>query len=264
MTFLIDNLSLGYQGKPVLHGLSLPLNRGQVIGVLGSNGAGKSTFLTALAGDLKPWAGQVLLNGEALKSLSVSSLAQKRAVLSQNPEFAFNMTTRQLLELGLYAFESLDEVTVHALYERAIRQMHIDHALLDAQLLQLSGGQRQRVHMARVLMQLHGMLQVYGQGWLLLDEPLTSLDPLHQQQLLALCQKLVREANVGVVMVLHDLNLAAQWCDRLILLADQQVLIDAKPREVLTSQNLYQAFGMPFEVFERVVGGSDRLIIVAN
>ena len=242
----------------------MTLNRGELIGILGPNGAGKSSLLKAMAGDLKPELGHILLDEQAVFTQTSIQLAKKRAYLPQNPEYAFNMTVRQLLELGLYAFKNIGYESALGFYQQVLSQTATDESLLDRPLVQLSGGQLQRVHMARVLVQLQAMLHEQTCGWLLIDEPLSSLDPLHQQHLLALCQRLVRETNVGVVIVLHDLNLAAQWCDRLILLADQHVLVDAAPIEALTSQNLFQAFGVRFDVFERQVDCVKRLVALPN
>jgi len=189
-------------------------------------------------------------------------LAQKRAVLPQQPGYTFNMTVGQLLELGFFAFPDLASADVNEVTQRALAQVSIDATLISRPLSQLSGGQLQRVHIARTLTQLYASVQVRGQGWLLLDEPLASLDPLHQKQLLALCQHVVRTHDVGVLLVLHDLNLAAQWCDRLVLLGDHQVLSDGATLSVLTEQNLRQAYGMPFQILKVPIDGSLRTLVV--
>lgn len=262
MTFEVNNLSLGYQTHLVLRGVTLRLNRRELIGVLGANGAGKSTLLVALAGDLTPQSGQVLLDSQTLSRQAPLVMAQKRAVLSQQPSYAFNMTVAQLLELGFFAFPDLALSVVNEITQRALAQVSIDVALMSRPLSELSGGQLQRVHIARAMTQLFASVRLTGQGWLLLDEPLASLDPLHQQQLLALCQKVVRTHDVGVLLVLHDLNLAVQWCDRLILLGQQQVLSDGATSTVLTEQNLHQAYGMSFHIKTIEIEGVPRTLVV--
>jgi iron complex transport system ATP-binding protein len=262
MTFEVNNLSLGYQTHLVLRGVTLRLNRRELIGVLGANGAGKSTLLVALAGDLTPQSGQVLLDSQTLSRQAPLVMAQKRAVLSQQPSYAFNMTVAQLLELGFFAFPDLALSVVNEITQRALAQVSIDVALMSRPLSELSGGQLQRVHIARAMTQLFASVRLTGQGWLLLDEPLASLDPLHQQQLLALCQKVVRTHDVGVLLVLHDLNLAVQWCDRLILLGQQQVLSDGATSTVLTEQNLRQAYGMSFHIKTIEIEGVPRTLVV--
>jgi iron complex transport system ATP-binding protein len=262
MTFEVNNLSLGYQTHLVLRGVTLRLNRRELIGVLGANGAGKSTLLVALAGDLTPQSGQVLLDSQTLSRQAPLVMAQKRAVLSQQPSYAFNMTVAQLLELGFFAFPDLALSVVNEITQRALAQVSIDVALMSRPLSELSGGQLQRVHIARAMTQLFASVRLTGQGWLLLDEPLASLDPLHQQQLLALCQKVVRTHDVGVLLVLHDLNLAVQWCDRLVLLGQQQVLSDGATSTVLTEQNLRQAYGMSFHIKTIEIEGVPRTLVV--
>jgi iron complex transport system ATP-binding protein len=262
MTFEVNNLSLGYQTHLVLRGVTLRLNRRELTGVLGANGAGKSTLLVALAGDLTPQSGQVLLDSQTLSRQAPLVMAQKRAVLSQQPSHAFNMTVAQLLELGFFAFPDLTLSVVNEITQRALAQVSIDVAFISRPLSELSGGQLQRVHIARALTQLFASVRLTGQGWLLLDEPLASLDPLHQQQLLALCQNVVRMHDVGILLVLHDLNLAVQWCDRLVLLGQQQVLSDGATSTVLTEQNLRQAYGMSFHIKTIEIEGVPRTLVV--
>ncbi len=264
MTFEVNHLSLGYHARCVLRDVSLQFKRGELIGVLGANGAGKSSLLAALSGDLKPQSGQVFLDGQAVGSQSPARLAQKRAVLPQQPAYTFNMTVGQLLELGFFAFPELGTSDLNALTHRALAQVSIDATFTSRPLSQLSGGQLQRVHIVRSLVQLFASVQVYGQGWLLLDEPLASLDPLHQKQLLGLCQKIVQTDDVGVLLVLHDVNLAAQCCNRLILLGDQQVLSDGPVSAVLTAENLRAAYGMPFHILNLQVDGADRTVVLPN
>ena len=264
MTFEVNHLSLGYHAQCVLRDVSLRLNRGELIGVLGANGAGKSSLLAALSGDLAPQSGQVFLDGRAVDSQSPAQLAQKRAVLPQQPGYTFNMTVGQLLELGFFAFPEIGTTDLNALTQRALAQVSIDSAFILRPLSQLSGGQLQRVHIARALVQLFASVQVNGNGWLLLDEPLASLDPLHQKQLLVLCQNVVRTHDAGVLLVLHDVNLAAQWCDRLILLGHQQVLSEGAISAVLTMENLREAYGMPFHILTVQVDGTTRTVILPD
>lgn len=264
MTFEVNHLSLGYHARCVLRDVSFQFTRGELIGVLGANGAGKSSLLAALSGDLEPQGGQIFLDGQTVGSQSPAQLAQKRAVLPQQLGYTFNMTVGQLLESGFFSFPNLGMSDLNALTHRALAQVSIDATFTSRPLSQLSGGQLQRVHIARSLVQLFASVQVSGQGWLLLDEPLASLDPLHQKQLLGLCQKIVRTDDVGVLLVLHDVNLAAQWCDRLILLGDQQVLSDGSVSAVLTAENLREAYGMPFHILKIQIDGTARTLVLPD
>jgi iron complex transport system ATP-binding protein len=232
--------------------------------MLGANGAGKSSLLSVLAGDMKPQMGQVLLDGVVLSAYRPVVLAQKRAVLPQQLGHTFNMTVGQLLELGFFAFPDLSPATANDLTLKALDQVAIDPAWASKPLMHLSGGQLQRVHIARTLAQCYASVHAQGQGWLLLDEPLANLDPLHQQQLLALCQNLVKTMNVGVLLVLHDLNIAAQWCDRLVLLGGGRVLSEGATATVLTEANLALAYGLGFHLLNVPIEGKPRTLVVPN
>ncbi len=264
MTFEVSCLSLGYHTQAVLGGVDLRLQRGTVIGLLGANGAGKSSLLSVLAGDIKPQKGQVLLDGQPLYKYGPAVLAQKRAVLPQQLGHTFNMTVGQLIELGFFAFPDLSHTTANEMSLQALNQVAIDPAWSSKPLMHLSGGQLQRVHIARTLAQCYASIHEQGQGWLLLDEPLANLDPLHQQQLLTICQNMVKTLNVGVLLVLHDLNIAAQWCDRLVLLGDGKVLSEGATGTVLTEPNLALAYGLPFHIVNIQIEGKPRTLVVPN
>lgn len=269
MTFVIKDLSLGYAQHRVLNQVSLQLPRGQLMGILGANGAGKSSFLAALAGDLSPIAGQVCLDGVNVADLSSQALARQRAVLPQNPAAtlnyaAFNVTVKQILALGLYAFEAIDPESIERLIVQACVLMQLDETLRDQPMSQLSGGQQQRVHIARVLVQALAGLHRHHTSWLLLDEPLANLDPLHQQCCLSALHQLVREHDLGVVVVMHDLNLAAQWCDQALLFADQRVLAAGPVTDVLNESLLERVFGMRFSVLTVRHGSFTRFVVLPN
>lgn len=247
MTYELDHLCVSRERSAVLDDLCLTLPSGRLIGLIGSNGAGKSTLLAALAGDLKPDGGQIALDGQALESIAPDKLAHRRAIMAQQTAAIFNLTVAQVLELGLHAFAHWSS------RERELLLTEVAQATDIAQWLQqsitaLSIGQQQRVHFARTLLQARAAYADHGKVWLLLDEPTASQDPWQQQMLMSICHGFSKQDCVGVLVVMHDLTLAAQWCDEIIVLKDHGVLASGNTRDVLTPQTLKRTYGSELDV----------------
>lgn len=247
--------------RQILADIDLSLPAGQVIGVLGANGAGKSTLLAALAGELSPSAGRITLNGRPLSAWSVAELARCRAVLPQSPSLQFDLPVATVIGMGAYPHarhtrtgaprtdDSRDTARAAIAEDQRILQRVL--ALADVQDLyerrycHLSGGEQQRVHLARVLYQLLLARQGHDEyRVLMLDEPTASLDPRHQLHLLSAVHTLAHEENVAALVILHDLNLAAGCCDRLLLLGQGRVAACGTPAQVLTPDTLRQVYGV--------------------
>ena len=246
--------------RQILSDIDLSLPAGQVIGVLGANGAGKSTLLAALAGELSPSAGSVTLNGRPLSAWPAAELARCRAVLPQSPSLQFDLPVATVIGMGAYPHArrtrtGLPPASRHDTAQAAIaedqRILQRVLALADVQDLyerryrRLSGGEQQRVHLARVLYQL--LLARQGRDEyrvLMLDEPTASLDPRHQLHLLSAVHTLAHEENVAALVIVHDLNLAAGCCDRLLLLGQGRVAACGTPAQVLTPETLRQVYGV--------------------
>jgi iron complex transport system ATP-binding protein len=241
MTYELKNVSVNRSGTRVLRDLSLSIERGQVTGVIGPNGAGKSTLLAVLAGQMAGLSGQTALDKKPLSSLDVNALARSRAVMAQQLPHDFHLTVEQVLRLGLYAFGDLLPGAATPLIDQAAEMVGVA-TWLPRSMAAFSMGQQQRVHFARALVQLLAIKQQQQHAWLLLDEPTASQDPLHQQTLLACCRQLARQ-NTGVVIALHDLTLAAQWCDRLIVLSSGELTAHGPTREILTEDTIQRVFG---------------------
>ena len=246
--------------RQILSDIDLSLPAGQVIGVLGANGAGKSTLLAALAGELSPSAGRITLNGRPLSAWPAAELARCRAVLPQSPSLQFDLPVATVIGMGAYpharhtrtgAPRTDSRHTAQAAIAEDQRILQRVLALADVQDLyerryrRLSGGEQQRVHLARVLYQL--LLARQGRDEyrvLMLDEPTASLDPRHQLHLLSAVHTLAHEENVAVLVIVHDLNLAAGCCDRLLLLGQGRVAACGTPAQVLTPDTLRQVYGV--------------------
>lgn len=241
MTPLLDAsaISLRAGSKTLLDDVSASFERGQTVALVGPNGAGKSTLLRALAGELKPQHGQVRLLGRNLNSYAPSLLADHRAVLSQRNHIAFPFTVAEIVRMGLIPD---DASTAEALVEATLAELDMID-LAGRAITTLSGGEQQRVHFARVLVQLASGLKRHGAGILLLDEPTSGLDLRHQIGMLGV---LHRRATQGalVVAVLHDLNLAALFAERIIVMSGGRIDSQGPPKEAITERMIERVFNV--------------------
>jgi len=245
-------LCIRRQHKDVLSNVGLQLCGGDVLAVLGANGAGKSTLLSTLAGELTPSSPDthITLNGHALDTLSRKDQARQRAVLPQKSGLAFDLDVHQVVAMGAYPYPELDDGIVQKLSDDAMGHAQV-FELAHRPYLELSGGEQQRVHYARALLQLLcGLHQARDGRYMLLDEPTSSLDPLHQHHLLESVRRLARHHGVGVLVILHDVNLAALFCDRIALLCHGRVLACGAPASVLTPDHLHRVYGVQALVME--------------
>ncbi|MCU1718765.1 heme ABC transporter ATP-binding protein [Pseudomonas sp. 5P_3.1_Bac2] len=231
-------LSVERAGKSVLSEINLSLKPGEVLGVLGPNGAGKSTLLAALCGELPCSQGELWLGPRLLQDWPGQQRAQRLAVLPQLSTLNFAFRVEEVVAMGRLPHASGQARDQHII-QQALAAADAEH-LIGRNYLQLSGGERQRVHLARVLAQLWpgGEEQV-----LLLDEPTSMLDPLHQHTTLQAVRDFVGHG-AAVLVILHDLNLAARYCDRLLLLHNGQAHALGSPAEVLQAEALRTVFGL--------------------
>lgn len=255
----VNNIQVDLGGVTILHDLSLRVSAGEVVSVVGPNGAGKSTLFGAMAGSLNPKRGNVELERRDLKTWPPEVLARRRAVLPQQSELTFPFRVLEIVLLGRSPHTgSSNPENDLAIARLALLETETFH-LADRVYTTLSGGERQRVHLARVLAQI-GFCDTgrkdpdpvsenaeSEERFLLLDEPTSSLDPAHQHTTL---QTAVRaaERGIGVVAVLHDLNLAAMYADRVVMLKDGRIVSQGAPAEVLTEALIEQVFELPVNV----------------
>jgi iron complex transport system ATP-binding protein len=233
-----ENLAVQRGSTTVLANIDLLLRPGEVLGVLGPNGAGKSTLLGALCGELKPSQGSVSLNQRALHEWPGAERAKRLAVLPQSSSLNFAFRVEEVVGMGRLPHAS-GQAQDAEIIRQTLETADVLH-LLGRNYLELSGGERQRVHLARVLAQLWpaGPEQV-----LLLDEPTSMLDPLHQHTTLQATREFVVNG-ASALVILHDLNLAARYCDRLLLLHNGRPYALGNPQEVLTAAALQDLFGL--------------------
>lgn len=259
-------LSVVRGGKRVLNNVSINLHPGEILGVLGANGAGKSTLLSALAGELAidptlHMRCPVSLNGLPLVHMTHAELARARAVLPQQPALGFDLGVDDVVSMGLYPFPEISRKEGEVLCDGAIVLADIG-PLWRRRYLELSGGEQQRVQFARVLLQLTAAGRAEGGArYLFLDEPSSSLDPAHQHGLLRAVREMAHGEGAGVMVVLHDVNLAAQYCDRLALMAHGGILQCGPPAKVLQPQALKQVYGAEAHVQAHPVHAGVPLVV---
>ncbi|UYQ78759.1 ABC transporter ATP-binding protein [Glutamicibacter sp. JL.03c] len=251
----VQGVRLGYDRKPVIDSLDLSFEPGKFTAIIGPNGCGKSTLLSAMARLLKPSAGQILLGGVALDAFKPKAYAREVSLLSQQAVAPSGITVAQLVSRGRFPHQGLlaqhssgDEAAVHqALMSTGILE------LATRRLSELSGGQRQRVWVATTLAQQAPIM--------LLDEPTTYLDVAHQVDLLDLFAS-QRDAGKTVIAVLHDINQAMRYADRVVLMHEGKVLASGAPDEVITGGSLEAAFGVRCEIHPDPVTGGPMMVTV--
>lgn len=229
----------GRGGREILHGVDLEVHAGEVLGLIGPNGAGKSTLLGALAGDTEPASGTVELAGRSYSDYGARDAAQVRAVMLQDSRVSFSHLVRDVVEMGRSAWggrggDDADRELVDAcLCEVGMLDMQ------DRDITTLSGGERARVAFARVTAQ--------QARCVMLDEPTAAMDIGHQERTMRSVRRLAADGT-GVLVVLHDLNLAAQYCDRLALLSDGRIDAVGDPWTVCTAERLSRVYDWPLSV----------------
>ncbi len=237
------NITIQLGRKTLLQNVELCILPGQITALVGPNGAGKSTLMGVLCGDRPAQKGTVTLDGRPLSAWPLGQLALRRAVVTQHSALSFPFRVEEVVRMGRMPHrpndpEAEEQLLVSLL--RAVGMLERRHQTYTT----LSGGERQRVHMARALAQL-ARPQTQGPArYLLLDEPTASLDPAHALMLLELVQRVAQE-KIGVLAVMHDLNLASIFADQVVMLGQGRVLAQGPPRQVITRERLDEAFGYP-------------------
>jgi len=253
VTIAIENLSAALGRRPVLHQIDATLRPGRMIGVIGPNGAGKSTLARAVLGLVKARAGAVTIDGRSVATIASRELATMIAYLPQGQTLHWPLSVERLIALGrlphlgpMSRVSAADAAIVREAMARA------DVSDLSGRIAtELSGGERARVMLARAL--------AVGAPAIVADEPLASLDPGHQMDVMALLS-LEAEAGALVIVVLHDLTMAARYCDELLLLHRGRLIADGPPAHVLTPTHLRDVYGIDAQIAS--YGGKPAVIPV--
>ena len=237
---LIDNISFSYGEMEALDGVTIEVHKGEIVSLVGANGAGKSTLLKCIDRILKPQRGVVLLDGKNIAKISSREISKSIGYISQSTTDIFPFTIFDVVLMGRKPH-----------LDWRVSQQDIDIVMQTLRYLdieefgpryfdELSGGEKQKVLMARALAQEPEVL--------LLDEPTSNLDIKHQLEVMAIIRDLVREKNISAVMAMHDLNLAARFSDRLVMLKEHQVFKTGMIKEVLNAKNIREVYGVEARV----------------
>lgn len=252
----LRSVSFRYRQDWVLQDISFRIERGEFIGVIGPNGSGKSTLLKTLCRLLSPQKGEVLLDLTSLREMNQRDIAKRMAVVPQEAYSLFPFRVIEIILMGRSPYLG------HLMFERAkdleiakkamdwTETLSISERFID----ELSGGERKRVFIARALAQEPEVI--------LLDEPTANLDIHHQVDFLDLILNLNREKGLTILMASHDLNIASEYCDRLILLREGKIYKMGPPREVITRENIEEVYGCEVWVDENPISGMPRITLL--
>lgn len=254
----IENLSAGYDGRDVIHGISLTVEPGEFVAVLGRNGSGKSTLIKAVQNLLGRVRGRVRCGGEDVACLGPRRLAARIAYVPQMAEPVFEYAVEDIVLMGRFARQGrLEKASAEdrAAVDAAIRAADVE-ALRGQKLSQLSGGERQRVFIARALAQ--------DTPLLLLDEPSSHLDIAYQAGIYGLLTGLQKDRAKAVVVAEHNINLAAAHAGRLVFLKDGAVAVEGTPRETVTAANIRAVFGADVDIRENARSGLPEISLAGE
>ena len=234
----ISNLNFAYQETKVLNNINFSISPSEFVGIIGPNGTGKSTLLKTILGFLQVSKDSVQLNSKPIADYPKKELGKSIAYVPQETEFSFSFTAREIVKMGRYPyskgiafFSGEDEKIVN----ESMQQMEITE-FAKRSFNELSGGEKQRVVIASALAQQPKIL--------LLDEPTSALDLHHQIDIYKILKTLQKETNLTTIVVTHDINLAAQYCERILLMNKGEIVKDGKPDEVLQFKLLQEIFGV--------------------
>lgn len=254
--FTLEAVSYTLPNKTLLHPIDLNIEHSEMVGLIGHNGSGKSTLLKLLARQLPVSSGRIALEGKVLKEWQDRAFARQVAYLPQQPPATDGLTVKELVRFGRYPwhgalgrFSREDQKQV----ERAMALTGIE-VFSNRSVDELSGGERQRVWLA--------MLIAQNARFLLLDEPTSALDVAHQLDVLTLIRDLRKELEVGVVVVLHDINMAAGFCDRLVALHRGRMLTEGTPDQLMNQHSLRDIYGVNMSVMPHPHREGARIAVV--
>lgn len=237
-----SNLKVGYEDKVIIENLNLEINKGEVVSIIGPNGCGKSTLLKSLSRMIKPLSGEVFLEGKRIKDLKGKLIAQKVCLLSQHNNAPMDLTVEELVYFGRIPHKKWFETKTNN--DKEIVDWAIENTGLSkykkTPIGALSGGERQRAYIAQALCQKPDIL--------LLDEPTTYLDISYQLELMELVREINEKFKITIVMVLHELNQASKYSDRLIIMKDGQIISDGRPNDVVNKDVIKKVYKIECDI----------------
>ena len=247
MSLNIKSVSLKLDDRQILKDVSLEINEGEIVSVIGPNGAGKSTLLNVLTGDISPDSGDTIYDNKPLNKISIQERAFTRSVMSQMQTLVFDFNFKDVIEMGWLQRGNSDFSSNFSLAFEAVTKECNVHNLVHRKFNSLSGGEQRRVHFARTLLQLWRPSKSNDPSYLLLDEPTANLD-LSSEMLLMNILKARASSNVGILVILHDLNLASHFADKIAIMKDGEIKAFGKPEEIMKDDFLTSIYKVPIEV----------------
>ena len=247
MSLNLKSVSLKLDNRQILKDVSLEINEGEIVSVIGPNGAGKSTLLNVLTGDITPDSGDTIYDNRQLNKISIQERAFTRSVMSQMQTLVFNFNVKDVVEMGWLQRGNSDFSSNFSIaFEAVTKECNVQN-LVHRKFNSLSGGEQRRVHFARTLLQLWRPSQSNDPRYLLLDEPTANLD-LSSEMLLMNILKARASSNVGILVILHDLNLASHFADKIAIMKDGEIKAFGKPEEIMTDDFLTSIYEVPIKV----------------
>lgn len=252
----VENIFGGYHKEPVIKGISLEIRKGDFIGIIGPNGSGKTTLLRLMSRVLQPQKGNICLEGKDIKAMGLKEFCQSVAFVGQDTAISFSFSVLEIAAMGRIPHLKRLQLETKRDMDIVEKSLSMTDALQlkEKKINELSSGERQRVVIAKALAQEPVLLY--------LDEPTSHLDIGHQIQVLDLLKKLNRSSGLTIAMVLHDLNLASEYCNRIVLLNDGKVFKEGSPREVLTYQNIEAVYKTVVVVRDNPVSSKPFVLLV--
>jgi len=253
MSFSLMGVGLNIGSKSLVRNIDLTVQPGKMTAILGPNGAGKSTIFKVMAGEYQDYSGRMTLHDQPYSSIPSKLRAKMIGVLPQASQLAFSFSVFEVVILGRLPHNTGRKYDTQVAFE-AMQAADVEH-LAFSHYPQLSGGEKQRVQMARVLCQIWDAPseeETQGQRYLLLDEPTSALDLSHQHLCLSIAKK-IADQGVGVLSILHDLNLAAQYADSIVLLGNGEVANQGDSSQILTKEQITSLYGIDVEVIKHPV-----------
>ena len=247
MSLSLKSVSLKLDNRQILKDVSLEINEGDIVSVIGPNGAGKSTLLNVLTGDISPDSGDIIYDNKQLNKISIQERAFTRSVMSQMQTLVFNFNVKDVVEMGWLQRGNSDFSSNFTMAFEAVTSECNVHNLVHRKFNSLSGGEQRRVHFARTLLQLWRPSQSNDPRYLLLDEPTANLD-LSSEMLLMNILKARASSNVGILVILHDLNLASHFADKIAIMKGGEIKAFGKPEEIMTDDFLTSIYEVPIKV----------------
>ena len=247
MSLSLKSVSLKLDNRQILKDVSLEINEGEIVSVIGPNGAGKSTLLNVLTGDISPDSGDIIYDNKQLNKISIQERAFTRSVMSQMQTLVFNFNVKDVIEMGWLQRGNSDFSSNFSMaFEAVTTECNVNN-LVHRKFNSLSGGEQRRVHFARTLLQLWRPSQSNDPRYLLLDEPTANLD-LSSEMLLMNILKARASSNIGILIILHDLNLASHFADKIAIMKDGEIKAFGKPEEIMTDDFLTSIYEVPIKI----------------